>query len=344
MTGLLVSLATMALIAAQLPVIDNQRDDRYIVMREFVSPITGDVFYAPVLRKEQPVISWDYDRCPHPPINTLAYTLVIDPTTGYTAPPDEFNNPVGWDAADIERILGQPHFSRSAPESLPWAGAFAWEKLENAALLAAASEDPEYIIANWWLMAAWSVRLDVISGENEFDDEVERLFSILPSVPYDAGDINTLYEIQIARQWEKKNDTGGVKDVKDSELALALAWLYRSRGELSAASIWLRTASLHDPELAETSVLYQYLESSISLEKQYLITTRLWLKRAWDKRGLPPHMEGGTAFILGELNRRLGEVQSAVVWYNMALEKNMGMISNGLIEHQRDLCVNSHGY
>ena len=44
----------------------------------------------------------------------------------------------------MAEILGQPRFKRLAPEGLPWAGAYAWEKLENAARLAQAVQPVTY--------------------------------------------------------------------------------------------------------------------------------------------------------------------------------------------------------
>ena len=340
MTGLLAA-AWLAL-AAQLP-LEGTQDAQYTVFREFVSPVSGEAFRAAVLRDEVPVSSWDYDRCPHPPINTLAYTLVIDPATGYVAHPDEFNLPVEWDRDDLTQIIGQPRFGRLSPEGMPWAGAYPWEKLENAALLSAAREEPSHYTGNWWLMAAWSVRLDVISGHNEFDREVEALFGRLPRRSPDAGDLYTPYELQLAAYWEELRDSGQLPDVSNADFGLALAWLYRSRGELTRARHWLRTAAVDDRDLPGESDLYNYLDSSIDLERSYLENARTWLNQAWLNAEVPANREGATAFVLGEISRRLGQNPEALKWYATAREKSLGQINLELIDHVRKLAGDSTG-
>jgi len=336
------ALACLATCLLQLP-LEGQPDVRYTVMREFVSPVNGEAFRAPVLKDELPVVNWDYDRCPHPPINTLAYALVIDPASGYVAHPDEFNLETTWDAPALTDVLGQPRFGRLAPEGLPWAGAYPWEKFENAALMSAAREDPAHFTGNWWLLAAWSVRLDVISGHNEFDDEVEGLFARLPQRGPDLGDILTPYELQLAVYWEEVRDTGQLPDLDNADFGLALAWLYRSRGELIEAEYWLRTATLDNRDLAAQSSLYQYLRSSIELERSYLKSAKTWFNQAWLDAHVPTQQESSVAFILGELNRRLGDRPAALAWYDSAKERSLGMVNTDLIDHVRKLAGGNAG-
>jgi hypothetical protein len=317
---------------------------QYVEEREFHSPVSGEPFLAYVLARDAPVVSWDYDRCPHPPFNTLAYTLVIDPVSGYVAPAAEFGRQLVWDAADLGSILGEPRFSRDTPPGLPWAGAYPWERHENAALLAAAEQQPAHVVGNWWLLAAWSVRLDVVGGHNEFDQRVAEIFAQLPRRGPDPGDVVTLYELQLAAHWEKLHNTGQLPDVPEVFCCLALAWLYRSRGELLAAESWLRSAALSDAALPAEDVLYRYLMSSIELERHYLRQARRWLVQAWNDAEFERRQESGTAFILAEINRRLGEMPAAVYWYDIARDTNMGMLSSELIKRQRALADGGRGY
>ncbi len=128
-------LCALALLAPLPGDLGASRDDAYTVEREFVSPVTGEAFVTRVLKKGVKVQSYDYDRCPHPPLNTLAYTIIIDPVTGYVAYPESFEQPCAWKQEDLLRILGQPKFKHQAPAGLPWQGAYAWERYENGALL-----------------------------------------------------------------------------------------------------------------------------------------------------------------------------------------------------------------
>lgn len=345
MTSLCALAAAALLCGAQLPGDAlTSPDGQYVTQRAFTSPVSGEEFYTNVLRGTVPVLDWDYDRCPHPPLNTLAYALVIDPVTGYVAPADEFARATAWDTGDLDRILAAPRFKRLAPEGMPWAGAYAWEKLENAALLAQAEEQPSHVVGNWWLLAGWSVRLDVISGHNQFDDQVAALFDSLPRREPDPGELLAPYELQLAEHWEELHARGQLADVAEDEFALALAWLYRSRGELVAADHWLGSAALSGPELPEGDQLYQYVASSIKLERHYLGMARRWLLKAWDAAEFSPLQEGGTAFMLGELNRRLGDFPSALYWYEVARARNMGMLSTELLDRLTAAVRDGRGY
>lgn len=338
-------LAVAGLLLAQMPgETVGASDEPFVVQQEFTSPVTGETFFTYVLREALVPTSYDYDRCPHPPINTLAYTLVIDPATGYVASPESFQGECPWDTEDLKLILGEPKFDRTTPEGLPWAGAYPWEKFENAARLAQAAEYPSVAIANWWLLAAWSIRLDVISGHNEFDGEVERLFANLPRRDPSLKDLLTPYELQLADYWAEQCQLGQLVDVGDTELSLALAWLYRSRGELVAAENWLGRAALNDPAIGSGDLLYHYLDSSIDLEREYLRTTDRWLLKAWNGAELSTARESGTAYLLGEIRRRLGDFAGAVYWYDQALATHRGALSTELIQHQRALADGGRGY
>ena len=342
-------LATAALLSLpawlQLPLEQpNLHDAPYLEQREFSSPITGERFVADVLKQAVPAASYDYDRCPHPALNTLAYTLVIDPATGYVADPASFEQPVEWDSDDMSSILGEPRFERNYPEGLPWANAYPWEKFENAAKLAEAAKRSSMDVANFWLLAAWSVRLDVISGHNEFDTEVASIFSRLPRRGPDPKQLNTLYELQLAAYWEELRTGGQLPDLSDADFSLALAWLYRSRGELLAAQSWLNRATLGEGELAADGTLYQYLMTSIELERYYLGITRDWLLRAYNAAELPAAQEAGSEYMLGEIYRRMGDFAAAKHWYGQASANNLGALSSDMISHQLALVESGRGY
>lgn len=323
---------------------DSQADAPYVTQRVFTSPVTGERFVADVLKQAVPVSSYDYDRCPHPAIDTLAYTLVIDPASGYVADPASFELPTQWDSDDLREILGEPRFERNYPEGLPWAGAYPWEKFENAAKLAQSADLPASEVANFWLLAGWSVRLDVISGRNEFDAAVQEVFGKLPRRGPDLQQINTLYEIQLAAYWEELRANGQLPDIADSDLALALGWLYRSRGELLAAENWLRRATLSSGELSADGSLYQYLMTSIELERSYLLSAREWLLRAYNGGELSAAQEAGAVYMLGEIFRRLGDFAAAKHWYLQAKASNRGALSTEMIAHQLALVDGGRGY
>lgn len=338
--GMLCALALLAQLPGDL---GSSRDAAYTVEREFISPVTGEAFVARVLKKGVKVINYDYDRCPHPPLNTLAYTIVIDPATGYVADPDGFEQPCRWSQEELQRILGQPKFKHDAPEGLPWQGAYPWERYENGALLAQAASRPSSEVADYWLLAAWSVRLDVISEGNEYDDEVERVFARLPRRSPDPGDILTLYEMQLAAAWQKLRDAGQLADVPAADFALALAWLYRSRGELAAARHYLDSALAAEDALKD-NVLYRYLDSSVRLEQDYLSSAAEWMGKAWNDGEIYGPGQAWAAFLLAEISRRLGALPQAKTWYEQALNVNKGTLNTDMVKHQQQLLENGQGY
>ena len=193
-------------------------------------------------------------------------------------------------------------------------------------------------------MAAWAVRLDVISGNNEFDDEVASIFAALPQRPLDPPDITALYELQLASYWQELRTQGMLAGVDDETYALALAWLYRSRGELTPASEWLQRAELASRQLDGHTVLRQYLVSSIWLERRFLEHARAWMIKAWNSGELSQIEEGPIGYLIAEMYRRLGETSSCTYWYDLALEKNYGGMSDRLIEQQRRAVIEGPGY
>lgn len=316
-----------------------QPSSPWLVYQDFISPITGDSFSAQVLARTPPVGSYDLDGCPHPAINSLAYTLVIDPQSGYVAPPASFNLKPRLKAEELTRILGQPKFDHDSPSGGgPWAGAYGWEKLENAARLAQAQRSGDLVEGSYWLQAAWAVRLDVVSGGNSFDSEVEELFKDLPlQLPPDV-DLVTPYELRLARSFESQQSDGSFVNLAPDSLALAMAWLLRSRGELAGARHWLREAHAANAGLDSSGVLYSFLNSSLGLEEEYLGHARDSFAQAWRRGEVTPGQQPAVAFQLGELSRRLGRLHEAALWYMEALNHGRGEVAPATVESQLELC------
>ncbi|MCC7477998.1 DUF2225 domain-containing protein [bacterium] len=312
----------------------------YISVEGFVSPITGESFNAQILARNPPVSSFDYDGCPHPVINSLAYTLVIDPQTGYVAYPSVFNRPVKLKREQLLGILGQPKFGHEG-DAGPWDGAYAWEKFENAARLAKAGRSGNLAEGYWWQQAAWSVRLDVIGGGNSFDSEVDKLFTGLPAEALSLSPALSLeqsvpYELRLAEQLQSMRSIGDMVNVAPDDYALALAWLYRSRGELEATRYWLGQA--REAGSAGEGTLYSFLNSSTNLESEYLQQALSAFMRGWEAGELQPNERAAAAFAIAEMHRRLGQRRSAALWFAEAFNRNRGEISRPLLERLYGLC------
>jgi hypothetical protein len=322
---------------------------QYVQPQQFRSPLTKEGFSANVVKTAPPVASYDYDFCPHPPFNTLAYTMVTDPASGWTALPDEFAY-CPFSADQLKQILGAPKFNRKAPDGLPWLDPYPWEQFENAALLSAAAKQSPLTVGNLYMEAAWSVRLDVVSGTNDFDAEVAALFKPLPRRPSDPADMHTLYEMQLAHAWEQDRAGGVLKDVSPTRFALAMAWLYRSRGELAGAEHWLDEGLASDPQLGKGGGLYSFLRSSIRLERTYLRQAQAQFSAAWEAHLQPQQpvaidasREGLTAFALAEISRRLGDLPAARSWYAEAEKTNYGTLKSDQLQYLEQL-ANGRGY
>ncbi len=338
------TLGLLALALLQLPgdLLSTPVNEQ-VEAKEFVSPVSGERFTSYVLKDKVQAQSFDYDQCPHTPFNTLAYTLVIDPVSGYVDYPETFAH-THWTAERLAEVIGEPQFDRLSPEALPWANAYPWEKLENAAKMATDDDVASMGVANWWLMAAWSVRLDVISGNNEFDDEVESIFAKFPERPVSLTNIDELYELQLAEHWQDMRSQGLLNNIDNEPYALAQAWLYRSRGELVPAAIWLDRAETVSQQPGGHTVLRQYMESSIELERRYLEHSRAWMIKAWNNGELSQLQQGPIAYLIAEMYRRLGETSSCSEWYDLALENNFGGMSDRLIKQQRSTVIEGPGY
>lgn len=298
----------------------------YVEFREFSTPFSGERFSVPVLTRRAPAASFDYDFCPHPAFNALAYTLVTDPASGWTDYPESFNQPCPLGQAELAAALGEPKFNRNPPADLPWLDPYPWEQFENAARQAKTLKLGGLAVGNWYLQAAYAVRLDVIGGGNEFDEEVARLIGSDRN-PALARDSFVLPEIRLAELREQQRDSGVLADISGGDFALGQAWLYRSRGELQAADRWLDEAAADDPELPQGGGLYSFLRSSIELERSYLLEAQRELAEAMSSSTVPQRRQAVTAVVLGEIARRLGELSGAQQWYATARQRQFGEIS-----------------
>ncbi len=187
------------------------------------------------------------------------------------------------------------------------------------------------------------MRLDVISGGNEYDDEVQRIFKRLPRKIPDPGDMLTLYEMQLARGWQELRDQGQLPDVPAGDFALAQAWLYRSRGELTAARHYLDSALAAQPEMKD-NLLYRYLDSSVKLEWDYMNSAAEWLGKAWNDGEIYGPGAAWAAFLLAEISRRMGGLAQADNWYAQALQVNKGTLNTDMVKHQQKLLEAGLGY
>ncbi|MDQ3023870.1 MAG: DUF2225 domain-containing protein, partial [bacterium] len=138
-------------------------------------------------------------------------------------------------------------------------------------------------------------------------------------------------------------DSGSVSSAPSSESALAIAWAYRSRGELTAAREWLARSAAGDATV-KSMPLYAYLDNGITLEREYLSKAQKWLRQAYENGELRDSQRGAAAFNLGEIARRLGDSAGALQWYEEAAGKNLGSVSPRLLQRQKKLVTDKSPY
>jgi hypothetical protein len=363
--SLLLQVPEMTPGALELPPQTDAAAQPYLRSMEFKSLDSGETFTDFVLSGSPPISSTDYDGCPHSSFNLLHYTVVIDPETGYVDYPETFGRGVTWTPAEIRSIVGEPRFPRQPLDGMPWADAYAWEKYENAARLSERGGASSLTTGFWWLQAAWAVRLDTLSSQTLM--ELTSITSGLPPLQPNPGDVNTPYQIQLARYWESAEAAGSL-GATPSETAAVIAWLYRSRGEIAATRHFLAKVGASEesaaalqlpasPEegvgfIADTEIppseqlqeIAGYLGNSAELEAEYLQLALDWMLKGWQAGEAKGSREAGTAFLIGELHRRLGDPVAAVVWYDEAAANGRTFMNPALLKGLRELAASGRGF
>jgi len=178
-----------------------------------------------------------------------------------------------------------------------------------------------------WLGASWSCRQQGAIDFADFDEWEQLKGSYgLNQTPMQLGltKNRTDSELEAARKLEKdveaKKYERGVNRILSRYL---LTFLFRKHGENVDALRWL----------GEVDKLKG--ENSIVDDAAVKTRTSIDLERAFQKKAIDAYVEvvdsnkadkrtAGVAYLIGELYRRLGERDSALSWYQTALEKAEG--------------------
>ncbi len=119
----------------------------------------------------------------------------------------------------------------------------------------------------------------------------------------------------VGRKWKQK-DLGGARSIEEAidayKLALYCSRLKDSTSFLSTASVCMRLAWMN-----------RYRDNAEE-ERHFLSHALKNYKLAFENENMKGHMDEMTLiYLIGELNRRLGDYREAVSWFSRAVSHNM---------------------
>lgn len=286
-------------------------DERKTV--EVVCPVDGHKFQALEVRSNR----WggvDSDFCPHAlkttPLELYAW---VCPGCRFAGLKADFEAAVSEEhrKALLDGLKPMAEIAKGArQERIP--GHVKYDLMAQAAKLRGA---PAAHVGRAYLNASWSARQQGAVFLDGFD-EWEALYKTyqLDQEPIKIGMAKnrTDFDLDIVRKVEKdvqaKRYPKGVQRILAPYLA---AYLHRKHGENSEAERWLAEVDAFKGENSVVDDAAARMRSSIALE------------RAFQRKALEAYEPLATApdvaYLMGELNRRLGERKAAAEWYQKAL-------------------------
>lgn len=179
-----------------------------------------------------------------------------------------------------------------------------------------------------YLNASWSCRQQGAVYLDGFDEwESLRTSYGLNRTPLELGvekdkrpKNRTAYELEIARKIEK--DIDGKKHEKGVNRTLSrylAAYLFRKHGENADAERWLAELAKLKGENSVTEEAAAKMEASIAREREFQKKAIECFTASLDSGKLPKPAAAETAYLLGELHRRTGDLKGAAQFYQRAL-------------------------
>jgi len=192
---------------------------------------------------------------------------------------------------------------------------------------AALRKEPPEEIGRAYLHASWCARQQGAVSFEDFDEwEALRSSYGLNRTPMELGTEKgskrpknrTDYEFEVAGRL--------VKDIEPKKplglnkiLSLYLAaYLYRKHGENALAERWLKGLPSNENSVVDEAA--SKMRASIELERAYQKKAIEAYIAAIDRGRLEPRASAEAAYLVGELYRRRGDLDSAASWYKTAAE------------------------
>lgn len=294
-----------------------------------VCPVDGTKFTAYRVVRSNRLGGQDFDWCYHALKTTpLEHWIWVCPSCAFAGQEKDFEAKLGEEEkkALVAGLKPAAAIRKGAPQTeIP--GHVKFDLLAQVSRLRKA---PPEQVGLALLHASWSCRQQGAISFSEFDEWDALLKSYgLDKNAFELGidkatklAVNrTVYELDIVKRVEK--DIEGKKYERGANRTLArylAAYLHRRHGENVDA---LRCLGEVDRVKGENSVVDDAaarMRASIDLERVYQKKAIDAYVEAIDGKKLSRRLAAETAYLLGELFRRLGERDSARSWYQTAIE------------------------
>lgn len=302
-------------------------DERKTV--DVVCPVDGTRFQAQEVTVSNRWGGVDADFCPHAFKTTpLEFSAWMCPGCGFAGRKADFQASLSdAERASLKTGLRPPaEISRQARQSqIP-----GHVKFELAAQTARLRGAPATDVGRAWLHASWSCRQQGAVDFEAFDEweTLKRAYGALRT-PIDLGlkRNRTDYDLEVAAKVAKDVEAGRSTGVNRLLAPYLAAFLYRKHGENGDAERWLAALAKMKGENSVVDDAAARMSDSIRLEREFQRKAVEAYATAHASGALEPKAAAEVAYLVGELNRRLGDAAAARAWYARALE---GEASEGI--------------
>jgi len=293
---------------------------------EAVCPVEGTRFKAYEVVTTNPWGGRDYDNCPHALKTTpLEYWVWVCPTCHFAGRKKDFDAKL----TDEEKRALSAHLkpALAIPKGTKQTDIPGHVKFDLLAQTAQLRKAPPEQAAVAWLGASWSARQQGAIDFADFDewDQLKGVYGLNKTpMEIDLKKNRTDYDLDAARKVEKDLEAKKYERGVNRVLARYLVtFLHRKHGENVDALRWLAEVEKVKGENSIVDDAAVKMRASIDLERVYQRKAIDAYVAAIESKTLEKRTPG-VAYMIGELFRRLGERDSALSWYQTALEKAEG--------------------
>ncbi len=305
----------------------SKSDDKKKV--EVTCPVDGTKFTATEITVTNQWGGVDYDFCPHAFKTTpLEHRVWVCPSCCFAGLKKDFD--ATFDETQKKRLRENlapfvEALKSAGTKNLP--GHVKFDLLAQVALILRSGN---LAVGRAYLNASWSCRQQGAIRLRGFDEWTALLDRHgINRTPIQIGRRNrTDYDLAAAAKVEKaiqeKKYERGVNRLLARYLA---AYLYRKHGENEPALKWLGTLASLEGENSIVADAAKRMRASISMERDFQKKAVEAYTAALGEKEHPPQAAAEITYLLGELNRRLGEREKAAECYRKVID---GVASEGL--------------
>lgn len=296
---------------------------------DVVCPVDGTRFQAQEVTLSNRWGGLDADFCPHAFKTTpLELAAWVCPGCGFAGRKADFQ--AALTDAQRKAIKEGLRPSMEIPRGARQSQIPGHVKFDLAAQSARLRGGPPAEVGRSWLHASWSCRQQGAVDFEAFDEweAIKRSYGVTRT-PMDLGvrKNRTDYDLQVARKVEKDIEAGRPAGVNRLLARYLAAYLHRKHGENADAERWLKELERLKGENSVVDDAAARMTESIRLERAFQRKAVEAFTAAHASGALEAGAAAETAYLIGELHRRLGDAAAAARWYGTAQE---GAASEGL--------------